>query len=45
MKNEVHVNEILATYTKEEQEIIAFEMRFMAVQKLSALQYRAMFHQ
>ena len=30
MKNEVHVNEILATYTKEEQEIIAFQMRIMA---------------
>ena len=35
MKNEVHVNEILATYTKEEQEIIAFEMRFMAVLRLT----------
>lgn len=30
MKNEIHVNEILATYTEKEQEIIAFEMRLMA---------------
>ena len=30
MKNEIHVNEILATYTDKEQEIIAFEMRLMA---------------
>lgn len=30
MKNEIHVNEILATYTEKEQEIIAFEMRFMS---------------
>jgi len=30
MKNEIHVNEILATYTEKEQEIITFEMRFMA---------------
>lgn len=30
MKNEIHVNEILATYTDREQEVIAFEMRLMA---------------
>lgn len=30
MKNEIHVNEILATYTEKEQEIIAFKMRLMA---------------
>ena len=30
MKNEIHVNEILATYTDKEQEIIAFEMNLMA---------------
>ena len=30
MTNEIHVNEILATYTDREQEIIAFQMRIMA---------------
>ena len=35
MKNEIHVNEILATYTDREQEIIAFEMRLMAFLGLS----------
>ncbi len=30
MKNEIHVNEILATYTDREQEVIAFEMHLMA---------------
>jgi hypothetical protein len=30
MTNEIHVNEILATYTDKEQEVIIFEMRLMS---------------